>query len=119
MWLKSVGVTGTGEGFDAKDIEAAFNLLGLEFDVLVTLDDDQTISKQARRFCYNNKLHDRSKKIKDGLVEELSTSAGMLVFFGEGIRSKVVMDALSVGMPIVCFPENFKEHITEGWKNSE
>lgn len=116
MWFQKVGVTGEGE-FTAEEIEAGFSLIGLDFEVLVTLDDDQTISKQARRYCYNNKLHDRVKKIGAGLVGELSGSAGMLVYFGN-LLNPTVDYALAAGVPVVLFPENFQQTLKEGWNQS-
>lgn len=118
MWFLNVGVTGTGENFDAEDISAAFSLMGLDFEVMVTVDDESTIGKQARRSCYQNKLHDRVKKIHGGLIDELSGKASLLVHFGNDLTADVHA-ALFSGIPVVLFPENFKEALTEGWKGNE
>lgn len=118
MWFNSVGVTGTGESFTAEDMEAAFNLIGLDFEVLVTVDNDSTVSKQARRFCYNNKYHDRVKKIEGNLVDELAGKASVLVHFGVDLYADVE-EALFAGLPVILFPENFKEAMTKGWKTNE
>lgn len=115
MWFKKVGVTGTGD-FNADEIEAGFSLVGLEFDVLVTVDDDTTISKQARRFCYNNKMHDRVKKIHGELLDELADEASILLHFGTDLNA-LASGALLVGIPVVCFPDNFTEVLKRGWNN--
>lgn len=121
MWFKKVGVTGIGE-FTAEEIEAGFSLIGLDFDILVTVDDDRTISKQARRFCYNNKYHDRIKKIQDNpltdpLIDELAGEASILLHFGNDLNS-MVDSALFGGILVVLFPENFTESMKEGWKQN-
>ena len=113
MWFKTVGVTGTSDA-QSDEIEAAFALLGLDFEVLVTVDDDTTVSKQARRFCYNNKYHDRVKKIHGGMIDELVEEAGILLHFGSDLDA-LVSGALLVGIPVVLFPENFREVLTKGW----
>ena len=90
------------------------NLLGVDFDYLVTGDDSQT-AKSARRYCYNNKWHDRVKKTSGDLAGFLGKEGGILVHFGADLLADVDA-ALFSGVPVVIFPENFKETLERVWK---
>lgn len=135
MWFKFVGITGESGDWTDADMEAAFSLLGLEFDYLLTSGDDQ-VSKLARRYAYNNKLHKdfdgadtgRVRKVRD-LVEELE-GGGILLIFAEiiladlppykelegAIRCKNSLQrAMDNKIPVIIFPTGFRQKMEEKW----
>ena len=119
MWFRSVGVAGEAGTWVDEDISAAFSLLGLDFDFVVTADDNEQVSKLARRYCYNNKYHDRVKKVEWQIVEALNESGGVLMYFGKKLNNIHLEAAISTGIPVYIFPPGFRENLEKSWRNSE
>lgn len=104
------------------DISAAFSLLGIDFDYLVTYDSDAQICKLARRYGYNNKLHrddngdstNRVKKVRN-LIDELSKNSGILIYFGDDFQKHNDHPAIIERIPVFIFPHGFRDKIKNSW----